>query len=222
MNASTLQKEQMRCAGSALAEFLNFRSELADVQILFGLVEVQCQIWVHNTIKHLFVSGNTYICFCFGRRRAMAPLFWMLWTIVVSRWHSACTTGRHRLGLWWLWTLLKLHSDSTCFQSPQVPNDFGDVARNSGFPLYREIPFIPSYLACSCISLAVVFNQATKKMKNHIPPHTGLFIRESHDGDFIIPKIEGSSTYTDYTAQTSRNSLLNCLQHVGVDSQPAQ
>lgn len=43
-----------------------------------------------------FVLGNTYIayiCFCFGQRRVMAPLFWMIWTIVVSRRHSACAAS---------------------------------------------------------------------------------------------------------------------------------
>lgn len=96
--------------------------------------EVQCQIWqVHNTIKHLYVfpaSGSHM--FCFGKHLHSLYMF-LFWpekgngTFVLDDLDHRCEPQafrlcRQRLGRWWL-----------CFQSPQVPNAFGDVARNSGF-----------------------------------------------------------------------------------------
>ena len=78
---------------------------LSWIRTLMSSFEAQCQIWqVHNTIKHLymfpasgshmFFFGKHLYMFCFDQRRDfMAPLFWMIWTIVVSRRHSACAAS---------------------------------------------------------------------------------------------------------------------------------
>ena len=52
------------------------------------------KMWLKGRFFFIINPHIAYICFCFDQRRDfMAPLFWMIWTIVVSRRHSACAAS---------------------------------------------------------------------------------------------------------------------------------